>query len=189
MTNSLKKSYFKLLMLLFFLVCQSQLFSQEKNDDFSSLKKHEIKIDAFDLAFLSTLDVTYERVSANSMSYGLSVFFNFKEQGGYTENFAVTPFFRFYFLNKEDFGSKGFFVEIFSKFASGNNIFLDSLFNFEVEDKKYFDAALGFSIGKKWVNKKGFTFEISLGGGRNLGLDENSPEFLFRGGFSLGYQF
>ncbi len=185
----LKQPYIRSLVLVSFLAFQLQILSQEKPRDMNSLKKHEVKIDAFDLAFLSTLDVSYERISNNNMSYGFSLFFNFKELEGYPEKQAITPFFRIYFFNKQDFGAKGFFVEIFSKFASGNNEYLNTLSGLDLEKATYFDVALGFSIGKKWVNKSGFTFETSIGGGRNLGLDENSPSFMFRGGFSLGYQF
>ena len=92
-----------------------------------------------------------------------------------------------YFFNKEDYGAKGLFVEVFSKFASGEDY--DDVFNNGDEKVDYFDAALGLSIGKKWVNRRGFMLEISLGGGRNIGLDDNSPDFTFRGGVSLGYRF
>lgn len=163
-----------------------QSFSQsEKN--ISNLK-NEIKLDVFDLAFFTVLDVSYERVSNKDYGYGISVFANFRKENSYYEKFAVTPFFRFYFFNKEDYGAKGFFAEVFSKFASGaNNTFL--LNNNNTSDDQYFDVALGIALGKKWINKKGFSLEVSFGGGRNLGLDENSPELTARGGISLGYRF
>lgn len=182
------KSPFTLFIILLFFQLQS--FSQENENKTQLLKNHEIKIDALDLVFFSALEATYEHVSDTNNSYGISAFVNFKDTSGYYEKFAIVPFYRFYFFNKEDFGAKGFFVEAFSKFASGDSRrLIDPLLLTDMEEINYFDVALGFSLGKKWVNSKGFTFEFSLGVGRNLGLDDNSPEFAFRGGFSLGYQF
>ncbi len=176
--SKIKKSIYILCFLMSF-----QSFTQTKEANMGG--KNEIKIDAFDLVFLTTLDMSYERIHNSGMSYGISALINFKDNDGYYEKFAITPFFRLYFFNKQDYGAKGFFAELFSKIASGNNW---ELFSGQ-EEKEYFDVALGFSIGKKWINKSGFTFELSLGGGRNLGLDKNSPDLTFRGGFSFGYRF
>lgn len=157
-----------------------------QDDDSNPMPKNEIRLDAFDAAFLSALDVSYERVEDLDIGYGVSVFANFRDHDGYNEKFAITPFFRFYFFNKQDFGARGLFAEVFSKFASGEHFENRGDQDVEVD---YFDAALGLAIGKKWVNKRGFMLEISAGGGRNLGLDNNSPEFIFRGGISIGYRF
>ncbi|MCH2193348.1 hypothetical protein [Kordia sp.] len=175
----------KLLVLFLFTGFLATAQDMNSDDQFGvGDRKSEIKLDVFDAAFFSALDISYERVNDTSIGYGVSVFANFrdpKENAAYYEKFAVTPFFRFYFFNKEDFGAKGLFAEVFSKFASGENP--DNL------NDEYFDAALGLAIGKKWVNRRGFMLEISFGGGRNIGLDDNSPEFTFRGGISLGYRF
>ena len=56
-----------------------------------------------------------------------------------------------------------------------------------VEDKTEF--AVGISVGGKFISKKGFTTEIYLGLGRNLGGNNNSLEAVGRGGISLGYRF
>ncbi|MEM6720515.1 MAG: hypothetical protein AAF611_14405 [Bacteroidota bacterium] len=174
----------KLLVLLLFLGVQS--YAQDTSDSQTkpNFRQNEIRLDVFDAAFFSAIDVSYERVSDSSFGYGLSLFTNLRdpeEDAAYYEKFAVTPFFRFYFFNKEDFGAKGLFAEVFTKFASGDNP--DNL------NEDYFDTAIGFTVGKKWVNRRGFIFEFSIGGGRNIGLDDNSPEFTFRGGISLGYRF
>ncbi|AXG69364.1 hypothetical protein KORDIASMS9_01584 [Kordia sp. SMS9] len=151
-------------------------------------RQHEIRLDVFDAAFFSAIDLSYERVSDTDFGYGASLFLNFRDSDdGYYEKFAFTPFFRFYFLNREDYGAKGLFAEAFVKVASGEDY--DNIFDLDDEDRDYFDAAIGLSIGQKWVNRRGFILEISLGGGRNIGLDEDSPEFTFRGGISLGYRF
>ena len=187
MKNNFTRTLFAL---IFFIGFQSYAQDTNSQDDQYGVgdRKNEIRLDVFDAAFFSALDVSYERVDDNAIGYGASLFVNLRDSndGGYYEKFAFTPFFRFYFFNKEDYGAKGLFVEVFSKFASGEDfVFFDDT----EEEVDYFDAALGLSIGKKWVNRRGFMLEISLGGGRNIGLDDNSPEFTFRGGISLGYRF
>ncbi len=174
---------FKKGLFFLFLLITIQIFSQENIED--SRAKNEIKIDVSELVFFSALDISYERFNKSDMTYGVSFLWNFKNDDFY-EKIAVTSFFRYYFFNKEDFGVKGFFVEAFSKFASGT--YSESLF-FSDDEENYFDVGLGFSVGNKWVSSKGFTAELSLGSGRNLKLDNASPDFVFRGGFSIGYMF
>ena len=55
------------------------------------------------------------------------------------------------------------------------------------------DFALGIGIGGKWISKKGVTFELSGGLGRNLFSNYNDQDrnfqFIGRGGISIGYRF
>jgi hypothetical protein len=65
------------------------------------------------------------------------------------------------------------------------------------------DIAPGFGVGRKWVNKKGWTFEYMVGVGRFLfakngnddctncgySVDDNRPETTFKGGISIGKRF
>ncbi|NJN50098.1 MAG: hypothetical protein HC798_02325 [Polaribacter sp.] len=149
--------------------------------------RNELKIDAFDLAIFTAIDIGYERVFKEKTSMGISMFINFNPEETYYEKFAITPFYRFYFFNNLEKGNNGYYFELFSKLASGKNIELINYNNQPNAD--YFDINLGASVGKKWIHEGGFVLEISLGGGRNLGLDKNSPEFAFRGGVSVGYRF
>ncbi|WP_160130578.1 hypothetical protein [Kordia antarctica] len=190
MKNNFTRALLALFLLIGFQSYAQDEDSQKKDDQFNvGDRKHEIRLDVFDAAFFSAIDLSYERVNDAAYGYGASLFLNFRsgDDGSYYEKFAFTPFFRFYFFNKEDYGAKGLFVEVFSKFASGENF--DNIFDDVENEVDYFDAALGLAIGKKWVNRRGFMLEISLGGGRNIGLDDNSPDFTFRGGVSLGYRF
>jgi len=104
-----------------------------------------------------------------------------------------------------------FFSEIFSKFSFEKHDVEYYNYNtdndspgidyWEVVEEDYFDIALGAAIGNKWVNKKGWTFEISFGVGRfllntteensTIGKDVNSlkPEAVIRGGLSIGKRF
>jgi len=181
----MKNNYLKSLLLLCLFV-GFQSHAQDNDDKYNiSDRQNEFRLDVFDAAFFSAIDISYERVDESSIGYGASLFVNLRDPkdsgAAYYEKFAFTPFFRFYFFDKKDYGARGLFAEVFSKFASGDNP--DNL------NEDYFDAALGLAIGQKWVNKRGFLLEISLGGGRNIGFDDNSPEFTFRGGISLGYRF
>ena len=90
------------------------------------------------------------------------------------DNFAVTPYFRVYFLESEDYGGYGFFAEVFSKF-----VFCDSLLEevapggFVSDNENYFDIALVAALCRKWINNKGYSFEVRLGLGRNLLYENN----------------
>ena len=55
--------------------------------------------------------------------------------------------------------------------------------------KNYTDFALGFSLGAKFLTKKGFVAEIYGGVGRNI-FNANTPsEVVARAGLDLGYRF
>ena len=41
----------------------------------------------------------------------------------WNDKFVITPYYRFYFTKSEDFGSKGFFAEVSSKFAFGESMY------------------------------------------------------------------
>jgi hypothetical protein len=83
------------------------------------------------------------------MGYGASLLVNFNPDNDYFENVSITPFFRMYFDRDEQYGAKGFFVESFLSFYSGDNNF-DYIGN--NTNDSYFDTALGFSLGQKWIN-------------------------------------
>ncbi|MCD8404181.1 hypothetical protein LNI90_03695 [Tenacibaculum dicentrarchi] len=189
----------KKIIYLFLLTVSFTAFAQmqEKKEKIAPAK-NEFKIDAFDLAFMRAFDFSYERVDNQNMGYGVSLLLNFQDDDLYYEKFAVTPFFRMYFFNKQDYGARGFFAEVYTKFASGENPedYYEPVYdnnNYSSTYKEYyhdfFDVSFGMGLGWKWVNKNGFSVEASLGGGRYLGFDKHSPEFSGRGGVSFGYRF
>ena len=157
----------------------------------SSLGQNELKIDFLDLLIFPALTVGYEKTNDSSSGFGATLFLNLDSNNDWNDKFVITPYYRFYFSKSEDFGSKGFFAEAFSKFAFG-----------EAGMENYFDIAPGLAVGSKWINRKGFTFEILFGLGRNLlydddnnGLyddDDNNGDrstVVVRGGFSIGKRF
>ena len=177
--------YTYLLILLFSISINAQKVQQVevlKNDNqisdlFEELGQNELKLDLIDILAIPAFDITYERIQDSYSSYGASLFMNLGDNDSasrnWTDKFSVSPFYRFYFFNKRDFGGAGFFAEIFVKFSSGkhdveyynfntdpNNPGLDHM---EIVEENFFDIAPGASIGQKWVNKKGWTFQINGG--------------------------
>ena len=107
-----------------------------------------------------------------SNGYGVSLFANFGEDDTNYQNFALTPYYRFYFLNRKDFGAGGMFVEVFSSFSSANF----QGYQYENKDKDEFQFSMGIALGKKWVNRNGFSFEAFAGFGRYFNKFDNGPE-------------
>ena len=158
--------------------------------------QQEFRIDFFDLLLLGSLQVGYEKMNDTSTALGVTTLINFGDV--LVEDFALTPYFRLYFLESEEYGGYGFFAEVFSRLAFGETEARNTV---SYEEENFFDIAPGAAIGQKWVNKKGWTFEVSGGVGRFLlNKDENNssigqevtsnrPGAIFRGGFSIGKRF
>ena len=194
-----------LLYVLFF----NQVFSQDiqqveviKNDKqveelFDELGGSEMKLDIIDLLSQPALNIGYEKLNDSYSSYGADIFLNFNNNAtrSWSEKFSLNPFYRFYFLNKTDFGGEGYFAEVFMKLSylrydretwytrSGSR----SPY-IMYEEIKTFDVAPGVGVGKKWVNRKGWTFEYMIGFGRYL-FNNDGPEATFKGGISIGKRF
>ena len=212
--------YLALLCLLFF----NQTFSQDvqqveviKNDKqveelLDELGDSEMKLDVIDLLSQPALNIGYEKINDSYSSYGADIFFNFNENNAsrsWSEKFSLNPFYRFYFLNKTDFGGEGYFAEVFIKFSNieyNKNTYFNNSSSGEPymtsEEIKAWDIAPGVGIGRKWVNKKGWTFEYMIGLGRYIfaGSENDDvpnggsvihyrPEASFKGGISIGKRF
>ena len=191
-----------------------------KNDNqitdlFEELGSNEFKVDLLDLLASTSFDITYERIKDPYSSFGASMYINLTDDNSsanWVDQFSLTPFYRFYFFNKKDYGGAGFFAEIFSKFSSmkydvdyynfNPNPDQPGLDYWETIEETGFSIALGAGIGQKWINKKGWTFEINFGLGRFLINDSKNddsmpgrsvtsyrPEAAIKGGFSIGKRF
>ena len=211
-------------LLLLFILLFTQGYSQDvqevevlKNDKqveelFDSLGDSEIKLDVIDFLTQPALNIGYEIINDSYSSYGAEVFLNFNDNNlsrSWSEKFSLNPFYRFYFLNKTDFGGEGYFAEVFIKFANiefdRNTYFYDAMTEEPYstsEEIKAWDIAPGVGVGRKWVNKKGWTFEYMLGFGRYLfansenddspdggSVSDYRPEATFKGGISIGKRF
>jgi len=134
----------------------------------------EFKLDFLDLLVFPALSVGYEKINDSSTAFGTTLFINLGgEDSDWNDNLAITPYYRFYFLQSEDYGGYGVFAEVFTKFAFGDAE-IYNLTSSTYNKENYFDIALGLAVGRKWINRKGFTLETLLGVGRNLFFDEES---------------
>jgi len=175
----------KNVMILLSLVLVTQVFGQEKRQ--IEKERNEVKLNASNLIAFQFMDLTYERLLDEDSSMGIGTLFYFgtdQSDSWDYRTFSLTPYFRQYFSNSH---AKGFFVEGFGMFNSGNYNG-DSNF-FDSEERSFFDFALGISVGGKFVNKSGFIAEVYGGLGRNLSANEGAPEIVGRGGISVGFRF
>lgn len=158
-----------------------------------SEEKNELKLNAFNLIALSAIDITYERLLTEESAIGTSLYVysgnNQDEVGEYYKSFSITPYYRNYFSKNY---AKGFFVEAFAMLSSRKKF--DDIFDNPNTQKKESNFAMGIAVGGKWVTKKGFLAEISIGIGRNL-FQKNNDEYydetpiVGRGGISIGKRF
>ncbi|CAI8376477.1 MAG: Uncharacterised protein [Flavobacteriaceae bacterium] len=135
----------------------------------------EFKVDFLDLLVFPALSVGYEKANDSSTAFGTTLFLNLGgEDSDWNDNLAITPYYRFYFLQSEDYGGYGIFAEVFTKFKFGAAEVGTSSPSGDLVEENYFDIALGLAVGKKWINRKGFTLETLFGVGRNLFYDKDS---------------
>lgn len=171
------------LLIAFLSLFSLSVFAQENNDDSSfEFSNHEVRLDGIKLIAGTILEANYEYVFNKNSGAGISVLINLDSDNDYPEDFSVAPFYRFYFLSKQDYGANGFFVEGFGKIAAGDERLTTS------NDFNYTDVSLGMSLGKKWINSAGFVFELLVGVSRTLGGNPGNDVY-FRGGLFVGYRF
>ncbi|MCH1547008.1 MAG: hypothetical protein L7S44_00445 [Flavobacteriaceae bacterium] len=149
--------------------------TNEQIEEFTEkIGKNEFKLDFLDLLVFPALSVGYEKINNSSTAFGSTLFLNLGgSDSDWNDNFAITPYYRFYFLESEDYGGYGVFAEVFTKFAFGEAEVYNENSNTYNEDN-YFDMALGLAVGRKWINRNGYTLETLLGVGRNLFYDDSS---------------
>lgn len=176
----------KNLIILFFIITLTS-YSQDKIQQVEVVKTDtqiekfskqigtkEFKLDFLDLIVFPALSLGYEKINDSSTAFGTTLFINLGgEDSDWNDNLAITPYYRFYFLQSEDYGGYGVFAEVFTKFAFGDADIYNEL-SFTYNKENYFDMALGLAVGRKWINRKGFTLETLFGVGRNLFFDEES---------------
>ena len=181
-------------------VQQVEVLKNDKQvtDLFDKIGDSEIKLDVIDFLTQPALNIGYEKINDSYSSYGAEVFLNFNDNNAsrtWSEKFSLNPFYRFYFFNKTDFGGEGYFAEVFMK-LSYLHYDRETWYNrsgsrspyIMYEEIKTFDVAPGVGVGKKWVNRKGWTFEYMIGFGRFL-FNNDEAEATFKGGISIGKRF
>jgi len=160
----------------------TQVNTQAETIDFPQdiNKKSELKINALTLLAAKWIDVSYENLINEESSFGVAATLN-TDTSGSDLKYSLTPYYRRYFSNKL---ARGFFVEGFGMLFSAKDT---DLFGFGSQ-KFETGFAMGISVGGKFVSKQGFTTELLLGFGRNLG-DDNYNDSIGRIGISFGYRF
>lgn len=169
--------------IIFLLCLTSFLSAYSQENETTVFKKNELKGNALFLV-AGAFEGTYERLLSEESGIGVSLFVSYDDD--ISENFSVTPYYRFYFGKKP---AAGFFVEGFGMLNSTDTAIYTGEYNYYSEITTT-DFALGFGLGAKWITAKGFVFEINGGAGRNLfNSDESDYEIVGRGGITLGYRF
>lgn len=153
----------------------------------------ELRINALALLVGPALDISYERVLSSSSGVGASLLLNFGGDNYGSQELALSPFYRFYFFDQKDYGARGLFVEAFSSFALvepyADWVELQDGSYIEKDPGNEFQWSIGFAAGRKWINQKGFSFEIFLGIGRYLLSTAATDEVHPRLGASFGKRF
>ena len=169
-----------------------------KNSSFeaaNSFGKNEFRVNFFDLLVLPGFHAYYEKIIDENSSYGTGLFINFSDNLSsdiVQRRFAISPYYRLYFLNRKDYGAKGLFVELFSSFASAKDMNDYGLYNDFDDRDNIFRVSVGATIGRKWITRSGYTFEPFIGVGRYLdsqGSNGGNPEAHVRLGFSVGKRY
>ncbi|HWK59687.1 MAG TPA: DUF3575 domain-containing protein [Parapedobacter sp.] len=165
-------------------------------------EKHDVKLNALNLIVFKTLDLSYEHIASPNSTFGVSLLANLQDEPSwlsdigempyYNEKFAITPYYRHFFMNRY---AKGFFLEAFGMFNSQKRY--DEVYDSETYESHYnylgrsTNFAVGIAIGGKVVSRKNFLFEFFGGVGRNLIQSDTDvgTEFVPRVGINLGYRF
>ncbi len=163
------------LFFLFAFLCLGYGFAQKAQTKDSIQTKHEIRLDIYQLIVLPGIELSYEHFIDDVSSWGVSTFFNFDRsysEGYRFESFEISPYYRLYFRAKKDDNS-GFFVQPFLSLTEGvYDLYNNTYDNYREAD--FFGVAGGALIGRKWINRKNYSFEIHAGVGRFFIFEENN---------------
>lgn len=180
------------------LLCGATLFAQDDDDvhfaEESDVEviKHEAKIGASLRSSQPSIELNYEYLFTENLTFGLYVSKGLKdfdsENNIFSENFSVMPYVRYYLGFDMETTDDGTYAEGFGRFMFGE----DKRYDFD--SQRYYTensnkTALGGGIGKKYLLDS-FVIDGLIGAGFILGNNEteNNKGFL-RINFLLGYRF
>ena len=182
----------KKLLLLLSLIPTLYLSGQEVTTNKQG--QNEIKINTISLIAMGAIDISYERILNEESSFGISAYIKSNDdfnESDISRTFSLTPYYRVHFSKGYN---KGFFIEGFAVYYKGEEFIYENYnydynysSNYTIQD--YDGLALGVGIGGKWVTKRGFVAEISLGIGRNISGGPQDVPVVGRGGITLGKRF
>ncbi len=165
------------------------LFAQNKDAKKSIFeKKNELKIDMLSLLAQPAVEIEYERILNSWNSTGAYIKYG---DGGLdlSRKFRLGSFYRGYFTQSKEYGTKGFYAEILAGYYVGEGYYLDYTENNQSGSTTYKGFEGGFKLGYKWVNKTGFVLQADIGLSRGLIKDEYSPENFLLSGIKIGWRF
>ena len=167
-----------------------------KDNSFESAETYgtkEIKIVASDIILVPAFHIYYEKLIDQASSYGFGLMQALEDrEGPVSRQFAISTFYRIYFLNRQDFGSKGNFVELFSSFANVKNFEFGQMFVGRENDETFSRFSIGAMFGKKWLTRNGYSIETFAGGGSYLDdINEigDNPGVHWKFGLAIGRRF
>lgn len=152
---------------------------------------NELKINLL-FTVLGMPEISYERLLADNMGLGASVFIGLDDSQDY--KFGFIPHYRLYFGAKK---ASGFFIEgnaslitsrDYSSFYVGTSSYYPYGHSQSVERNKT-TFGLGAAAGAKFLTRNGFLGEAYLGVGRSLGENANDVEAYPRVGITIGKRF
>ncbi len=181
------------------LLCTLSGFSQSEDTETEKvirpieIRKNEIKLGALKMIGGPILDLEYERILTGYSSLGMNMVADLGDNN-YLYDFSLTPYFRMYFTQSKEYGTKGFFAQAFMGYYAGK----DYVYNYNGPGYPYYPVekevnwnsfGAGLGIGTKWVNKQGFVFQLVIGIGRNFIDNGYAEQILFQGDAYIGYRF
>ena len=173
-------------LLILWVVPLMGLFAQE-NEVKKPLpeKRNELKIDMLQLLAQPALEIEYERIHNNWSSFG--GYFRFGDGGEELfRDLRIGGFYRGYFTQSKEYGTKGFYGELLTGYYEGNS-WIDYYNN--NQSTKYTGLEVGFKLGYKWVNRSGFVLQADIGLSRGIIKDDNSPTNFLLSGVKVGWRF
>ena len=169
---------------------QSEVTKTEKIIKPIEIRKNEIKLGAVKMIAGPILDLEYERIITGYSSLGINLVADLNDDN-YFYDFSLTPYFRMYFTQAKEYGTKGFFAQAFMGYFTGKEYVYD--YNGPGypagEEINWNSFGAGLSIGTKWVNKQGFVFQLVAGIGRNFIDNGYADQIFFQGDAYIGYRF
>lgn len=181
------------------LTLSTSLFAQEEESFLD--KKHEIKLDAIELIAVANIEFSYEYLISKYSGAGISITFDGGKDSDDIITWAITPFYRQYFFNRQKKRAQGLFAEGHLNVGGFEDYYYEFTYSVDSEyqpenqvENSTTAFGAGFALGYKWASNNGFVIEPLLGVGRNLfGSEINDDyidlDFYFRGGIQVGYRF
>lgn len=198
---------FLLFLIPFSIIAQTEDQNSEKTETEQEnppykrdIAKNEVSLNVFNIVIAGAFDARYERILSENTSLGFDVFVKFIEDDDeddfdtseiYSKEFSFTGRFKYFFGDRTAWG---FYTQGFLMASSGMYDNDDGYYDgasgiyYEEGEQEYFDVALGFGVGGKFVSKDGFFTDLSIGLGRNF-FNSESPEIVALLNVDLGFRF